>query len=219
MLRRFATLTLLTLLCTAVPAAAQNACDAGKLKCARNKLDCLIKVHEAARKTGLAPDAVKLQKCMAKFDGGTTPAKGCFAALEAKFGAACSTTGNTAAIEAQIDADVAALLAALAGGSSSSTAATSSSTTTSSSSTTTTTVSLAQGAPCATAEQCQTGFCVDGVCCDSACTGTCRSCSGVWNVAGAGVCSEIDGGDPENDCAGTAICCLGACQSLSLCLL
>jgi hypothetical protein len=99
----------------ALPAVAQNTCDAGKLKCLRGKLSCLIKVYESSQKKGLPPDAAKLQKCMDKFDGGATPERGCFAKLEAKQDPAkpatvCSKTGDTAAAEADVDAYVAALL-------------------------------------------------------------------------------------------------------------
>jgi hypothetical protein len=99
----------------AMPAAAQNKCDAGKLKCMRNNLSCLIKVHVQSQKTGLPPDTAKLQKCMDKFDGGAVPRKGCFAKLEAKQDSAkpetlCSKTGDAAAAEADIDAYVTALL-------------------------------------------------------------------------------------------------------------
>ena len=33
------------------------------------------------------------------------------------------------------------------------------------------------GQPCSCSSDCGSGFCVDGVCCNSACTGTCMSCS------------------------------------------
>jgi hypothetical protein len=35
----------------------------------------------------------------------------------------------------------------------------------------------ANGTACATSSQCASWFCVDGVCCDSACTGVCQACS------------------------------------------
>jgi MYXO-CTERM domain-containing protein len=45
--------------------------------------------------------------------------------------------------------------------------------------------------------------CVDGVCCDSACTGTCRSClKNRTGLAADGVCGNTtDDTDPENECA------------------
>jgi hypothetical protein len=44
---------------------------------------------------------------------------------------------------------------------------------------------------------------VDGVCCDSACTGTCRSClKNRTGLATDGVCGNtVDDTDPENECA------------------
>ncbi len=55
------------------------------------------------------------------------------------------------------------------------------------------------GKACGTGAECSTGFCTDGVCCESACNGTCESC-----VAGEkGRCSPIpDGQDPAVECTG-----------------
>ena len=38
----------------------------------------------------------------------------------------------------------------------------------------------AAGEPCTDGSRCETGQCYDGVCCDAACGGTCRSCGGLW---------------------------------------
>lgn len=62
----------------------------------------------------------------------------------------------------------------------------------------------AQGQPCARDAACGNNInCVDGVCCDSGCTGTCRSC--LKNQTGLpqdGVCGNIvDDTDPANECA------------------
>lgn len=46
------------------------------------------------------------------------------------------------------------------------------------------------GASCFTAAECDSGFCVDGVCCDSPCSGACQQCSG------AGVCDLMPADDP-----------------------
>jgi hypothetical protein len=54
------------------------------------------------------------------------------------------------------------------------------------------------GAICSTGTTCSTGMCVDGVCCSSACTGTCERC----NIAGSlGTCTAVAAGmDPDNEC-------------------
>jgi hypothetical protein len=55
---------------------------------------------------------------------------------------------------------------------------------------------LALGAACSTGSQCMSTHCVDGVCCDSDCTGICRTCG-----AGGGVCrSAAAGTDPRDSC-------------------
>jgi hypothetical protein len=74
----------------------------------------------------------------------------------------------------------------------------------------------ANGAACAASAECGSGFCVDGVCCNTACTGGCQSCSGTWNIGGDGFCSAIDCGDPQNECPGTALCVNGSCGSICL---
>lgn len=53
------------------------------------------------------------------------------------------------------------------------------------------------GEPCQAAAECASGFCVDGVCCESACSGTCESCA----LTDKGRCAPIpDGTDPEQEC-------------------
>jgi hypothetical protein len=76
------------------------------------------------------------------------------------------------------------------------------------------------GQSCPDSSQCESGFCVDGVCCESACTGACRSC----NLAGSpGKCTNVGAGsaDPRRTCSdkGAAKCSTngkcdgnGACQ-------
>src|SRR5262249_10424382 len=55
------------------------------------------------------------------------------------------------------------------------------------------------GGACAGANECATGMCVDGVCCQTACPGTCRAC----NVPGSeGTCANVLAGiDPADECA------------------
>lgn len=52
---------------------------------------------------------------------------------------------------------------------------------------------------CTFASECPSGFCAQGVCCDSACAGACRAC----NLAGRiGMCTVIPSGrDPQGYCA------------------
>lgn len=57
---------------------------------------------------------------------------------------------------------------------------------------------LINGASCESPARCASGFCVDGVCCDEACVGSCRSCA---RPGTAGVCTPApDGEDPDDDC-------------------
>jgi hypothetical protein len=54
--------------------------------------------------------------------------------------------------------------------------------------------SLAVGAACDSAVQCESGACVDGVCCQTACSGTCQAC----NLPGTeGVCTPVPAGEPR----------------------
>lgn len=83
-----------------------------------------------------------------------------------------------------------------------------------------TTVSAAElydpslGLQCSAGSQCASGFCVSGVCCDTACDGGCGSCSLSGKV---GVCSPIAAGttcrasagacDSAESCSGTSVAC------------
>ncbi|MBI3180589.1 MAG: hypothetical protein HYZ28_00345 [Myxococcales bacterium] len=70
-----------------------------------------------------------------------------------------------------------------------------------------------RGGPCATAADCVTPYCTDGVCCeDQTCTGLCRSCD---NGRNPGVCDLHLAGDQDPDsCTGTQ-----ACDSAGVCKL
>jgi hypothetical protein len=76
-------------------------------------------------------------------------------------------------------------------------------------------VRLLGGPLCATGAECASGFCSEGVCCNSACTGSCRSC----NLAGAiGTCQPVPAGapDPHGACPGGSVCGGdGSCDSTS----
>ena len=57
---------------------------------------------------------------------------------------------------------------------------------------------LANGDACTSATACQSGFCVDGVCCESACTGACLYCA---SADSKGKCVPADlGTNPRNQC-------------------
>ena len=57
----------------------------------------------------------------------------------------------------------------------------------------------ALGRPCAAGGECASGFCADGVCCATACTGSCRSCA---LSSSLGTCSPVSRGgvDPHGVC-------------------
>lgn len=76
------------------------------------------------------------------------------------------------------------------------------------------------GVPCAAAADCASGFCVDGVCCTSACAGgdsDCQACSGAAGAATDGTCGPVSAGhlcraaidvcDETDRCDGTARSC------------
>src|SRR5438477_340808 len=77
------------------------------------------------------------------------------------------------------------------------------------------------GQTCGCADDCESGFCVEGICCKTACQGACVAC----NVAGrAGTCSPVDEGrtDPRGLCKdeGAASCGkTGACDGFGGCSL
>jgi hypothetical protein len=60
---------------------------------------------------------------------------------------------------------------------------------------------LALGEPCRGNGMCASNFCVDGLCCNSRCDGSCQSCVG-GNTGGAdGRCEPVASGrDPDDDC-------------------
>jgi Galactose oxidase, central domain len=77
---------------------------------------------------------------------------------------------------------------------------------------------------CATGVECETGFCVDGVCCDSSCKLPCEACSAALKGSGAdGVCGPIaQGTDPKDQCPlAPAVTCgtTGECDGVGSCAL
>jgi hypothetical protein len=87
------------------PTPVLSKCSAGKKKCVANKVKAILGCYG---KNATKPDPVALaaciQKAQDKYSGGLVPAKGCFAKLEAKTPNDCLTTGDSAALEAKVDA-------------------------------------------------------------------------------------------------------------------
>jgi hypothetical protein len=57
----------------------------------------------------------------------------------------------------------------------------------------------AKGATCGVAAECASGFCKDGVCCNSACTDACNSCA-------TGKCTEVKNADDDPECIAPMTC-------------
>jgi len=70
------------------------------------------------------------------------------------------------------------------------------------------------GTGCMNKDECISGNCVDGVCCESSCGGLCKSCNLPGNP---GKCGNIPGAmDPDMECAGVTTCNgNGACAKLA----
>lgn len=68
---------------------------------------------------------------------------------------------------------------------------------------------------CTDPAQCKSGFCVDGVCCNAACAGTCQACTAKRKGGGVdGICENIGNGlDPDNECVAGECNGLGTCGS------
>lgn len=84
--------------------------------------------------------------------------------------------------------------------------ATTTTTTTGEGSASTGTTPQPQGSPCSSSDGCESGFCVDGVCCDTDCPQACGACTAAKKGGGEdGVCGAIAaGGDPDGECPDTA---------------
>ena len=70
---------------------------------------------------------------------------------------------------------------------------------------------LTNGSPCGAGSQCQSTFCVDGVCCNMGCAGQCETCDST------GTCVGVTSGAPRGNratCAGAGTC-AGSCSSAS----
>lgn len=67
-----------------------------------------------------------------------------------------------------------------------------------------------QGVACTAATQCLSGFCNDGVCCDSACSGNCDTCAAAQGARADGVCTLQA---PTRICRGAT----SACDRIEYC--
>jgi hypothetical protein len=81
---------------------------------------------------------------------------------------------------------------------------------------------LTQGAPCDMPSDCLSGFCVDEVCCNFSCIGTCLACTTAKKGAGTdGTCDNIAAAtDPDNECPdlGAQSCGTdGVCDGMGAC--
>jgi hypothetical protein len=73
------------------------------------------------------------------------------------------------------------------------------------------------GATCGGGNECMSGDCVDGVCCENACGGTCMSCRNSAHGAGEGRCRAVrSGSDPNNEC-NDGTCRTGTCNGSGAC--
>jgi hypothetical protein len=72
----------------------------------------------------------------------------------------------------------------------------------------------ANGLVCASSAQCASGFCIEGICCDTACDGTCQACTTAKKGSGVdGTCGSIASEtDPDNECNGGKCDGTGACR-------
>jgi hypothetical protein len=69
------------------------------------------------------------------------------------------------------------------------------------------------GAACSANSDCTSGFCADGVCCQTACASKCMAC----NLPGSvGTCAVGENADPHGDCSGEGLC-AGKCAKDATC--
>lgn len=77
------------------------------------------------------------------------------------------------------------------------------------------TVKKNDGDACMTSHECTNGFCVDSVCCQSACSGACQACSAALTGGTSGRCLAVMAGqDPHDNCSSAGTICGqdGACD-------
>ena len=79
------------------------------------------------------------------------------------------------------------------------------------------TCGLANGQACEASFQCNSNFCVDGVCCDTACNGYCEACVAAKTGYGDGTCSPVSANtDPDGECP-DGLCVTGTCNGAGAC--
>jgi hypothetical protein len=189
-----------------------NACSSAKQACVAKKTAALLKCHSKNSKPPAGLDPAKFatckQKAKDKFDGGANPAKGCFAKLEAKYGVGgCLTSGDVAALEAQVDDYVDAVICAL------DPAAGTCPVVPTPIPTSTPTGCFPNGAVCANASQCCSTNCASGTCAPSCANGF-QDGTETGIDCGGSDCSpcQLGGGCGTNDdCAATTACASGTC--------
>jgi hypothetical protein len=77
---------------------------------------------------------------------------------------------------------------------------------------------LGPGNHCATGAECGSGHCVDGVCCNTACSGLCLSCAGSSTGGADGTCGPVLATtDPDSECV-DSVCAAGTCSGAGTCL-
>lgn len=68
------------------------------------------------------------------------------------------------------------------------------------------------GQVCNRGAMCSSGHCTDGVCCTTACSGTCEACISSKTGQTQGKCARITSNtDPDNECKGGDVCISGVC--------
>ncbi len=194
-----------------------NACSAGKKTCVAKKAAAILKCHSKNEKPpGLLPAAFAscIQKAKDKFDGGTNPPKGCFAKLEAKFPVGCLTTGDTAALEAKVDAFVDDVVCELDAGSGTCLATPTPTPTPAAPTSTPTPVGcFSSGQGCVVSSQCCSQSCMAGTC-QPTCTDGIKDGNETGVDCGGGTCPQCPLGQgcaANNDCVATTACMAGMC--------
>ncbi len=200
----------LVILTLAAPSHADiSACTAAKKLCVAKKTAALLKCHSKNEKPPAGLDPAKfaacVQKAKDKFDGGANPAKGCFAKLEAKFGAGCLTSSDTTTLENKVDAFVDDVVCALDPGAGTCPA-------TPTPTPTSTPGCAAIGQSCAVGSQCCSLACSGGQCVASCSNGIKDGSETGIDCGGSCAPCGLGGGCASNmDCVATTQCSAGQC--------